>query len=543
MSYFALYRKYRPDTFEEVKGQDHVVTTLRNQVIADRVGHAYLFCGTRGTGKTSVAKILARAVNCEHPVNGSPCGECASCREIAAGTSMNVIEIDAASNNGVDNIRGIREEVAYSPTRGRYKVYIIDEAHMLTAGAFNALLKTLEEPPSYVIFILATTEAHKIPVTIMSRCQRYDFHRIGRDVISARLRELLDREGVGADEKAISYIARKADGGMRDALSLTDQCISFYLGQELTYEKVLDILGAVDMEAYSKLFDAVRVQDTAAAITMLDEMIYQGGDLVQLAADLTEYVRDVMLLRASGGNERILDVSADNMKLLKEAAEHSEDAMLLRYIRILSAASEQMKNSSSRRVVLEVALIRMCRPDMETDTDSLAERIRVLEHKIEQGWSGPAPAAATAGSGPAGAGMDAAAQASAAPQPPRDYDKPAPEDLQRIQAQWPGIVDGVKMPLLRMELETAKLCFRTDGSEDDRIYVVLTHVMAKDIVEHDAEPTRQLLEQLIEQQTGRHIRVKLIDGFSGQGPADASIREIEVDKRLSTLGVNVDHVD
>ena len=248
MSYTALYRKFRPQEFEDVKGQEHIVTTLQNQIKADRVGHAYLFCGTRGTGKTTVAKIFARAVNCENPSDGSPCGDCPSCRAIAAGNSMNVIEIDAASNNGVDNIREIREEVASSPAEGRYKVYIIDEVHMLSIGAFNALLKTLEEPPSYVIFILATTEAHKIPITILSRCQRYDFRRITIGTIAGRLEELMEKEQVEVEEKAIRYIARAADGSMRDALSLLDQCIAFYLGEKLTYDHVLEVLGAVDTE-------------------------------------------------------------------------------------------------------------------------------------------------------------------------------------------------------------------------------------------------------------------------------------------------------
>ena len=242
MSYQALYRKFRPQEFDDVKGQDHIVTTLKNQIKADRIGHAYLFCGTRGTGKTTIAKIFAKAVNCEHPVDGSPCGECPTCRAIAAGNSMNVIEIDAASNNGVDNIRQIREEVEYRPTEGKYKVYIIDEVHMLSIGAFNALLKTLEEPPAYVIFILATTEAHKIPITILSRCQRYDFRRISIDTITARLRELMDAEQVTVEDRALRYIAKAGDGSMREALSLLDQCIAFYLGQELTYDKVLDTL-------------------------------------------------------------------------------------------------------------------------------------------------------------------------------------------------------------------------------------------------------------------------------------------------------------
>ena len=220
MSYTALYRKFRPGEFDEVKGQDHIVTALRNQVRADRIGHAYLFCGTRGTGKTTVAKILAKAVNCEHPIDGSPCGECEMCRKIAAQTSMNVIEIDAASNNGVGNIRDIIDEVQYSPSEGRFKVYIIDEVHMLSAGAFNALLKTLEEPPEYVVFILATTEAHKIPITITSRCQQYKFKRISIDTIAARLQDLMQREQIPAEDKAQRYIAKAADGSMREALSL-----------------------------------------------------------------------------------------------------------------------------------------------------------------------------------------------------------------------------------------------------------------------------------------------------------------------------------
>ena len=253
MSYTALYRKFRPAEFEDVKGQDHIVTTLKNQIRSGRIGHAYLFCGTRGTGKTTVAKIFARAVNCEHPVDGSPCGECDMCRNIASGAYMNVVEIDAASNNGVDNIRSIREEVEYRPAQGRYKVYIIDEVHMLSIGAFNALLKTLEEPPEYVIFILATTEVHKIPVTILSRCQRYDFRRITIDTITARLKELMIKEQVEVEERAVRYIAKAADGSMRDALSLLDQCIAFHIGEKLTYDKVLDVLGAVDTDVYLSL--------------------------------------------------------------------------------------------------------------------------------------------------------------------------------------------------------------------------------------------------------------------------------------------------
>ena len=317
----ALYRKFRPNEFEDVKGQDAIVRTLKNQIEADRIGHAYLFCGTRGTGKTTVAKIFAKAVNCEHPVDGSPCGECAVCKAIAAGNSMNVIEIDAASNNGVDNIREIREEVAYRPTEGRYKVYIIDEVHMLSIGAFNALLKTLEEPPEYVIFILATTEAHKIPVTILSRCQRYDFKRISIETISARLQELINKEGWDVEEKAVRYIARMGDGSMRDALSLLDQCAAFYIGQKLTYDHVLEVLGAVDTEVFSRLLRKILDRDVHSVVEIVDELVMQGRELSQLSADFTWYLRNLLLVRSSDDMEDVLDVSSENLARLKEEAQ------------------------------------------------------------------------------------------------------------------------------------------------------------------------------------------------------------------------------
>ena len=299
MSYTALYRKFRPSTFDQVKGQDHIVQTLKNQINANRIGHAYLFCGTRGTGKTSVAKIFAKAVNCEHPVDGSPCNECETCRGITNGSAMNVIEIDAASNNGVDNIRQIRDEIQYSPSSGKYTVYIIDEVHMLSIGAFNALLKTLEEPPAYVIFILATTEPHKIPITILSRCQRYDFKRISIDTIAARLSELMEKESIEVEDKAIRYVAKAADGSMRDALSLLDQCIAFYLGQKLTYDNVLDVLGAVDNEIFSRLTRSVIDSDVTTSLNILDEIIMQGREPGQFVNDFIWYLRNLMLIKTS----------------------------------------------------------------------------------------------------------------------------------------------------------------------------------------------------------------------------------------------------
>lgn len=388
MSYMALYRKWRPDTFEEVKGQDHVVTTLKNQIINNRIGHAFLFCGTRGTGKTSIAKLFAKAVNCEHPINGSPCNECAACRAIADGSSMNVIEIDAASNNGVDNIRQIREEVQYSPSEGKYKVYIIDEVHMLTQGAFNALLKTLEEPPAYVIFILATTESHKIPITISSRCQKYEFRRISIETISDRLMELLGREQIEAEKKAVDYIAKAADGSMRDALSILDQCIAFNIGKELTYENVLDTIGAVDIDVFARLLDCVIKLDVVGAIDLVDEVVWQGRELSRFVSEFTWFLRNVLLVKVSPEADQKLDMSAENLERLRQLAAQIDTDALIRYINIFSDTSANIKYAVQKRIVLELAVIKLCKPEMETDYSALLDRVRVLEQKLESGAAG-----------------------------------------------------------------------------------------------------------------------------------------------------------
>ena len=382
MAYTALYRKWRPANFDEVKGQDTIVRTLRNQIIYNRIGHAYLFCGTRGTGKTSIAKLYAKAVNCQNPVNGNPCNACPSCRAINAQNSLDVYEIDAASNNGVDHIRDIREQVQYSPTEGKYKVYIIDEVHMLSSGAFNALLKTLEEPPSYVIFILATTEKHRIPVTILSRCQQYDFRRISVDTIESHLLELMEKENIEAEDKALRYIARAADGSMRDALSLLDQCIAFYLGQALTYEKVLDVLGAADTTTFSRLLRSILAADTGMVLRTVNQVITEGRDLSQFLSDFLWYLRNLLILKDQGGNEESLDMSAESIETLREETGMIDNPTLLRFIRNLSALSGQIRNSTQKRILLEVGFIKLCRPDMEADQESFSQRILQLEQQM-----------------------------------------------------------------------------------------------------------------------------------------------------------------
>ncbi|MFQ7351932.1 MAG: DNA polymerase III subunit gamma/tau [Blautia wexlerae] len=500
MSYTALYRKFRPDNFADVKGQDHIVTTLTNQIKHNRIGHAYLFCGTRGTGKTTVAKILAKAVNCEHPVNGSPCNECAMCKAIQAGTAMNVIEIDAASNNGVDNIREIREEVSYRPTEGKYKVYIIDEVHMLSTGAFNALLKTLEEPPSYVMFILATTEAHKIPITILSRCQRYDFHRITIDTIAARLDELLKVEGVEAEEKAVRYVAKAGDGSMRDALSLLDQCIAFYLGQELTYDKVLEVLGAVDTEVFSKLLRKVIRGDVTGSIHILEELIVGGRELSQFVGDFTWYMRNLLLVKTSENPEEAIDVSSDNMKLLKEESAMLDVETLMRYIRIFSDLSNQIRYATQKRVLVEIALIKLCRPAMETNLDSVLDRLRVLEQRMDERPVQQVIVQQGSGKMPAETG---AVQESAGNKAPA---KAAPEDLQKIVAGW-RVITGQTTGMFKQMLQKSVPKYNSETGEPV-LYVEFQDFLGQSYV--DNPEAKKELRDIITAQTGKTVEIQML---------------------------------
>ena len=446
MSYMALYRKWRPVSFEDVKGQDPVVQTLKNQITSDRIGHAYLFCGTRGTGKTSIAKIYARAVNCEHPIDGSPCNQCASCRAILEGSSMNVVEIDAASNNGVENIRDIREQVQYPPTEGKYRVYIIDEVHMLSIGAFNALLKTLEEPPAYVIFILATTEVHKIPITILSRCQRYDFKRISLETIADRLRELTQAEQIQAEDKALMYIAKAADGSLRDGLSLLDQCVAFHYGKLLTYENALEVLGAVDSSVFSRMFNAVADGRTRDCITELEEIVIQGRELGQFVTDFIWYLRNLLVLKTADDAENMLDMSEDNLKLLREEAEMINGETLMRFIRIFSELSNQIRYASQKRVLIELALIKLTKPQMEPSLDSILQRLDELEDRMDEGVPVNVEmmqqmAAQMGTQGAAGTMMQPAAGAEAAQAPQQvAIPKAQLEDLNLIRQDWGKII-------------------------------------------------------------------------------------------------------
>lgn len=499
MSYTAMYRKFRPSRFEDVKGQDHIVTTLKNQIKSDRIGHAYLFTGTRGTGKTSVAKLFAKAINCENRDGEDPCMECASCKAIQAGAGMNVIEIDAASNNGVDNIRQIVEEVQYPPTEGRFKVYIIDEVHMLSIGAFNALLKTLEEPPSYVVFILATTEVHKLPITILSRCQRYDFKRISVDSISGRINELLSIEGLEAEEDAVRYVAKAADGSMRDALSLLDQCLAFNFGKKLTYQMVLDVLGAVDSSVYSNIIRSVIAGDVSSSIKLLEESIMEGREITQFVVDLTWYLRNLLLAKTSDDISVIADMSKEAVRKLEDEARLVPAETIIRYIRVFSELTNQIRYASNKRVLTEIAIIRLCCPEMETRDDSIIPRIQKLEDKLENGVVVGAASMADADK------PREEAPVKAAPLP-----KSVPDDIKQVVSNWRRIVAEVDISH-RGFLKDAKPSLGADGelllvfSRDAcRSHFDTTEEMTKD----HADANMQDLKAVVEAVSGKEVVIK-----------------------------------
>ena len=378
--YQVLYRKWRPQTFPEVYGQPAVTTALKNELRSGRLAHAYLFTGSRGTGKTSCAKILAKAVNCLHPQDGDPCNECDNCRGIDAGTVLDVVEIDAASNNGVDNIRELRDEVNFAPAVAKYRVYIIDEVHMLSLGAFNALLKTLEEPPEHAIFILATTEVHKLPATILSRCQRFDFGRIPAADIASRLQYVARQEQFTLADDAAMLIARLADGGMRDALSLLDQCLS--RSRDITAQTVVEATGMAGREYLFRLARAVREHDATAALTVLNALYDGSKDMERLCVEMVEFYRNLMVLKSVKKPEDLIVVSPAEMQELRDEAGQLTLGAVLHIMDVLQATLDRLKGGVSRRVEMETTLLRLCEPRLDTTPESLLRRIEDLEAGI-----------------------------------------------------------------------------------------------------------------------------------------------------------------
>ena len=549
MSYMSLYRKWRPRTFKGVRGQDAVVTTLQNQIKTGKIGHAYLFTGTRGTGKTSVAKILAAAVNCADPTDGNPCLECESCKSVLAGNNMNVREIDAASNNGVDNVREIREDVMYPPTGDKYKVYIIDEAHMLSAGAFNALLKTLEEPPDYVIFILATTEAAKLPVTILSRCQRYDFHRISASVIKEQLVMLSKEEGIDAEDKALEYIARKADGAMRDALSLFDRCAAFYSGESITYDGVLNILGAVDTDVFSEIFNCITDCDTTGALKAFDRVIAEGGVAVRFFTDFAAYLRNLMLISVSGddGDDYIQDITTENMDKMREDASKTDAEALAMYIREISESLSQLRNTTQQKTIAEITLIKLTRPSVKEENAEPAslQRIKALEQQMAVLSSGFEEIKQK--------GVQVMAPEAGNVQTVEDQDekeqkkekleklvKAMPEDLKKIVEMWdilaPEFGEKIAFPPV---FNRSVVTLTEDGSA---LKIIVTQpycygTLLKESLDGSGKTNRELFDEFITERTGGlEVPVVIEEADGATIDPDIDIRsqvtmEIEPDKR------------
>lgn len=572
--YLALYRKYRPNDFDDVRGRDVIVRTLKNQIISGRIGHSYLFCGTRGTGKTTIARIFARAVNCEDQHDGNPCGKCPTCLAIQAEANLNVTELDAASNNSVDDIRAIVDQVEYSPTQGRYRVFIIDEVHMLSNAAFNALLKTLEEPPSYAIFILATTEPNKLPITILSRCQRYDFGRLSTDVIKGRLREVADQESIEVEDKALRYMAGAADGSLRDGLSLLDQCNAFNLGSAgglLTYERTLEILGAVDTSVFGSLYRSIHDGRVADALAVLDEILLQGRELMQFVTDFTWYLRNLMLLKASEDTARALDLSADSLQQMIAEARMSEMEEIMRCIRVFSALPDLIRYSPNRRILTEMTIIRACRTAMDDGVQEnggigapLLEKIKTRIGEVEArlyrneteidriersgggaggfgsgaagghasgynagarsgaaypGSGGADPAAETAGAagaeGPGPGGSSAQAAAGGRPAAvPQELPPALPDEIKNIVANWSKYAANAEAGSRRLALTHARLSLGDHG----QLLIVFENKYGNPYLYNGTEgdeasknrvdADRRELQQYLQDQVGKAVEIE-----------------------------------
>ena len=489
MAYTALYRKFRPQTFDGVIGQEHIVRTLKNQMKTGRVSHAYLFCGTRGTGKTSTAKIFARAINCLHPTaDGEPCNTCEVCRDILAGRSVNVIEIDAASNNSVDNIREIREEVKYPPTQGKYKVYIIDEVHMLSNSAFNALLKTLEEPPAHVIFILATTDPQKVPATILSRVQRFDFRRITTETIAETLTGYLAEEGQRATPEAVRYVAHLGDGSMRDSLSILDQCLAFFSGEEVTLEKVLDIMGAVDQTIFFDMTEALAKKDAKKAMTLVEEMMTAGRDVKQFVTEMLQHLRNLLMAATIPDVTAVLDLSQEDGERLRAAAKVLSPEEMIYLIGKFSDLQSELKWAANERILLEVELMKLCAPWTEKDLTTLSARLGELERKLKEGVPVAAPAAERTAAIPA-------EQSKPKRKPPA-----LPEDRKQVKEQWLLLRNDAEDVVLKSMLGQVEIGFK----EDDCLYLVCDYPALADMLEGSLETIAAMLEK----ETGKSYELR-----------------------------------
>lgn len=510
MSYIALYRKWRPSVFEDVVEQQHVVKTLRYSVSSGRIAHAYLFCGTRGTGKTTMAHILSRAINCLNPNNGDPCNKCEACTEILSGSSMDVLEMDAASNNSVDNVREIRDEVIYAPSRTRYKVYIIDEVHMLSTGAFNALLKTLEEPPAHVVFILATTEPHKLPATILSRCQRFDFRRISVESIVGRLTEITESSGITLEKDAARLIAKMSDGALRDAISLLDQCIS--LGKPvITYNDVLTVIGIVTDTFIAALADDILKRDVNGILASVDRLVMDGKDIAHFTSDLVHYFRNLLICKVTSEPGEILDLSAEAIGVMKEQCHETSREEVIAIIKELSSLEASLKWVTNARIMLEVTLVNLCESKPVQMDSSILERLEALEKKIGSGML----------QSPVHTGGKVEAQVkpvqvytAETPKPVKSLETPSPAPGQAVKAdympEWQKVLDELKS-IGRRALHSFLLDTKAVRLSDSVVGIVFNekNKFSKTIVakaEH-----MEVLEETTSRALGLQVKIKCVD--------------------------------
>lgn len=510
MAYTALYREWRPKTFSDVVGQKHITTTLKNQIKNNRIAHAYLLCGTRGTGKTSTAKILAKAVNCLNIQDGEPCNECESCKKINSGLSIDFIELDAASYRGIDKIRDIIDEVQYPPREARYKVYIIDEVHMLTKEAVNAFLKTLEEPPSNVIFILATTDPQMLPITILSRCQRFDFTRIKSEDMFERLRKIVKEQGIFADDRSLNLIARMSDGAMRDALSILDQAISMGSGK-VDYDSVINMLGLVTNENLFNLTDAVIERNVEKSMKIVDEVVFSGKDVYNFIKDLITHFRNLMMAKISKNPEEILDMSLENIESLKLQAQKVRVEEIMRDIRILQEAEEQSKWSKQSRIYLELAIIKLCKIEYDTSKEVILSRLNKLEEALRSGQISVTKAEISQASGNPvkKQAVQSAPKVKNAEevQPVEEYNPDSKVTLDMIKKSWRDILEMLKARNARANaalLDTGNPVSFKDGVLEVKFDEL--HAFSKQRLE--AEESRKIVQDVFSQALKERIRIR-----------------------------------
>lgn len=490
--YQALYRTWRPQRFADVVGQDSIIRTLLNQIRSSRTSHAYLFCGSRGTGKTSTAKIFARALNCLEPEDGEPCGHCAACMDEQSGASLDVLEIDAASNNGVDEIRDLRDKIMFPPSVGKFRVYIIDEVHMLSQGAFNALLKTLEEPPSHAVFILATTEPQKLPATILSRCQRFDFHRIRAEVIQQHLRHVLTMQQISATDAALEQVALAAEGGMRDALSILDMCISFSDGEinDAVVEQVLGTSGRSFLFAFA---DCLLAEDAAGALELTDKLLREGRDVQVFLRDIIRHMRSLMIAQMVGDKTAsLLEITTEDAEKMRAQADKVSPERLMAIMDLLLDAERDARFVSHERVLLEMAVTRICRRSRIENITDLVARFDTLEKKLAAGaFAVPAAAAAK----PAARSRPAAPAAKPQPKPP----VPAGEGAE----VYARVMDRVKREAIDIYAMARRGTF--GEVQDDRVIVLFDSANAayKTIMEGDKNRTR--MDAFLSEEFGREM--------------------------------------